>query len=575
MIRDPNASKRVMWLLNHTTLRECEVFLLQDMGLEVFTPKRFPRNSDNRSASVDFDTDKGLTVPASVLDELNSYDFYQAPINPRIDFLINYYFENAITAYMFPMFTQMALRFKGRILLRAFGLTAEKETYFGFANFIAGPFFKRAWMKASDRFWFAAGYPSLTGNEPNFMQERSVLLPVGLPERILSKRGTWRGGDKRIMFVCPDIETYAEAKAVYTEFKQTFGHLPHVICGNQTIPVAYDENVVGRVGEEDYERLFREAEVMFYHSRLPRHLHYHPVEAAAFGMPVVFMNQGMLGSLSEAPQSGGCTTLEEARKKVENLLTASESALKTKIISDQKKIVQYFDTSNVRAAWERNFFNDVLKTPLPTQTKLRIVVMTLDTGVPSALMAINLAKGLESLSQPHLTVTLGLDTVQRRHVGDKMPSNVSVRDMRWSQANKADLAVAEQLSGFNIELNNGLYYLPEDNMARFMDADVWVVVGNPSTVAVAPLRPTIHVPVLPSARVSDRKLSPKQGAEFNIAANMYHVRAIADLMGIGDYLRSEYAVRKDKFLTLEYDGSDNSVEYSTASEIYKISGAIA
>lgn len=44
MIRDSGAPRRVLWLLNHTTLRECEVPLLQSMGFEIFTPKRFPRS---------------------------------------------------------------------------------------------------------------------------------------------------------------------------------------------------------------------------------------------------------------------------------------------------------------------------------------------------------------------------------------------------------------------------------------------------------------------------------------------------------------------------------------------------
>ncbi|EFM61176.1 WbcT protein [Brucella sp. NF 2653] len=545
------------------------------MGLEIFTPKRFPRNLDNRSASVAFETDKSLTIPAPVLDELNSYDFYQAPVNPRIDFLINYYFENAIVTYMFPMFTQMVSRFKGRILLRAFGLTAETETYFDFANLVAGPFFERLWMKASDRFWFAAGYPSLVGIEPNFIQERSVLLPVGLPERILSKQDTWRGGDKRIMFVCPDIETYREAKEVYSEFKQVFGDLPHVICGNQTVPVAYDDNVVGRLSSEEYERLFQEAEVMFYHSKLPRHLHYHPVEAAAYGMPVVFMNQGMLGSLGGDYQAGGCSTLAEARRKVENLLTASDPLLKTKITSDQKKIVQYFNVSYVRTAWETNFLNSVLQTPLPAFTKLRIGILTLDVGSLSALIAIDIANALKSLKQSELSVTLGIDSVQRRYVRDGILSNVSVRDIQWIHANIDNLLIAEKLSGFNIQMYNGHYHLPEDNMGYFMDADVWVVVGNPSSVAVTPLRPTIQVPILPSTKIGGRKLSPSQGAEFNIAANMYHVRAIADLANVGDFLRSEYAVHKDKFLKLEHSDFDNSVNRSIAHEIYRTAGAIA
>ena len=63
--------QRIVWLLNHTTLREFEVPLMRRLGLEVYCPKRFPRNPDNRSASVSDEFDSMPLI------------FIRMPIRPR------------------------------------------------------------------------------------------------------------------------------------------------------------------------------------------------------------------------------------------------------------------------------------------------------------------------------------------------------------------------------------------------------------------------------------------------------------------------------------------------------------
>ena len=63
-------TRRIMWLINHTTLRAFEVPLLIDMGYEVFCPKSFPYNEGNLSASVEWKYDDTLTIPKDDLDIL-------------------------------------------------------------------------------------------------------------------------------------------------------------------------------------------------------------------------------------------------------------------------------------------------------------------------------------------------------------------------------------------------------------------------------------------------------------------------------------------------------------------------
>jgi len=71
---------RVLWLLNHTTLRRFEIEQFRSMGIhEIYTPKSFPYDEGNLSASVDYSLDANLTVSQGELEILNQQDWYASP----------------------------------------------------------------------------------------------------------------------------------------------------------------------------------------------------------------------------------------------------------------------------------------------------------------------------------------------------------------------------------------------------------------------------------------------------------------------------------------------------------------
>lgn len=556
MKRDPGAGRRILWLLNHSTLRDCEVPLLRDMGFEVFAPKRFPRNSDNRSASVSFEYDDSLTLPADALEELNAHDFYMAGMSPRISHLMNHYFETAIFAYMFPMLDVMVTRFHGRLLLRAFGLTHPTHTYYGFAEKVVGPNFRRRLSKASDRFWFAAGYPNLKEIEPPLFQERNAFLPVGLPPRVLRRAGSWTGGDDRILFVCPEIKTYPELREVYDEFKRHFGDMPHVICGPQTIPVERDPNVVGRVDAEEYDRLFRECAVMFYHSRLPRHLHYHPVEAACYGMPLVYMADGMLGILGGKTLPGASTTLEEARRKVVRLRDPAETAFRTSVVTAQRKIVDHFLPPQIEAAWRENFLGKVIATSLLPRKPLKVAVLTFDPTPAALCLAVQAAESLADLraaESDRFNVVLGILRVEGQGHLPENPETFTVRPFEWINIEAPRIEIAQRLLGSDTTLGLASYSVPEDDISQFMDCDVWLMVGGASVVAVAPLKPLAYLP-LPNdcgKGTTDANLPIDGPGRSHYEVNLGNMRAILNLDNMDRAaFRREFNIRPSMFITV-------------------------
>lgn len=480
-------TKRVLWLLNHTTLRECEVPLLLDYDLEVFVPKKFPQNSDNRSASVSFDYDNTLSIPKAELEVLNQFDFYTSEFTLEIREIINKHFEICICAFMFPMFDNIARYFEGKILLRAFGLTDPESSYFDFANWITLPGFNRRIANVSERFWFAAGYSHISELEPIQFKSRALYLPLGLPKFVRDNANTWGGGKKRVLFVCPDINTYDENKQAYLKFKEYFGHLPHIICGAQTIPVD-DPNVVGRLSTEDYKEVYRTSAVMFYHSEIPTHIYYHPIEAISYGMPVIYMQKSMLGVFAGKKEIGACDTFSEAVNKVEKVL-ADNVDFSTKVKECNKPFLRFFSEDFVKATWDDNF-RPLLNTQLNRiQSSSKVAILPIDKSHKTNTTTLALHKVIETLGENgvlgHLSsINSPLMLAEAQKSG---------RLFHWKDMDHEQQSVAQRLSGYSKYGTIEVYNIPSDNRSDFMDCELWFIVGSKFKKPVASIKPFIMI----------------------------------------------------------------------------------
>lgn len=169
--------KRILWLLNHSTLREFEVPLLIELGFEVFVPKFFPEDESNGSASVSYEYDDTLTISKKDLDLLNETDFYSADYDRNVVDVINNHFLTAITGLFFPCFERLVDDFNGKIFLRAFLLDSNKN-YFENIKSLRGEYFFNKLKMISDRFWFLAAYNQTITNETGLLQENAVFAPI-------------------------------------------------------------------------------------------------------------------------------------------------------------------------------------------------------------------------------------------------------------------------------------------------------------------------------------------------------------------------------------------------------------
>jgi glycosyltransferase involved in cell wall biosynthesis len=494
---------RVLWLLNHTTLRHFEVDQLQKIGIsEIFIPKNFPYDEGNLSASVTYELDETLTLLPDEVSLLNDQDWYGTTKQEVWD-LVNRHFDIAFIGFFPNQIVSVCRNFKGAIVLRAFGLGGE-ETYSKLIRKIGGPSLQSSILTAGKRFWFGMGYAHLADGEDSFIADRAVFMPVGLRRGDLLNE--WIGEDRAIFFVCPRIGSSPYFKRVYESFLETFRGLPYRIGGAQPIAVN-DPNVCGFLSHQQYSTIMRQSRVMFYHSQEANLIHYHPFEAIRVGMPLIFMAGGMLDLMGGSGLPGRCTSLVEARRKIERIL-ANDQKLIDRIRSTQTILLDSMRPENCKAAWQSGFKRVILdleayrdeqtKRPALTRLKRAAVIVPIGYRGGSLRGAMALAQALyvgsRQMNEAAEVVFAHLDDpmTYAEDTFDDLYPGVMRRSFQWKILSSGEARRAMRYAGFDgWEPTAENYIVPEDGMRQFLDCDVWVIISDRLSYPILPIRPVV------------------------------------------------------------------------------------
>ena len=391
---DDPRGRRLLWILNHTTLMEWEVPMLRGLGFEVFVPKVLPVGPNSRTATVTDAHDGSLSIPAADLDHLNGVNFYDAPLSRQTAAVINRHFGTAIAASIYPGLYYLLRCFAGRIFMRAFGHAGDFDydsatATIPFATLDHSSFTPAAsWpgrllariraglpgrdrpaarnvvttemLRVRDRLHLAAAYEQIIAHERPFLRQRAVFLPLALPPSMLASGGGWTGGERRVLFICPNIDQIDYYRRIYLRFREELGGFPYWIAGRQELDgvdaslTTQDPGILGFVPRARLDGLMRSCACMFYHAQEPRHLHYHPLEAIVAGQPLVFMAGGLLEALGGGDQPGLCRSWDEARDKVGRLV-AGDPGLEAAIRGRQRSILRHFEPDFCGRVWRDNF----------------------------------------------------------------------------------------------------------------------------------------------------------------------------------------------------------------------------
>lgn len=335
--------------MNHRTLRAFEVPMLVDMGFEVFCPKKFPYDEGNLSADVTYQFDDTLTIPQDILGTLNQVDLYKE-VSKDILEIMNQYFDIVFIGF-FPRQLKMLVEgFKGVIVMQPFGLS-NGLTYTKIITDTLGLNFLEKIENLGERFIFGQSYENIAEIECRILRNRSMYLPLGLKDAYV--KDEWEGGDKRILFVCPRINTSPYFRNIYLTFKEDFEGFDYVVGGAQPVEVKNDEKVAGFIPDDQYAYNMKHLSVMFYHSREERHVHYHPFEAVKKGMPLIFMSGGILDSMGGKTLPGRCDTIKEARKKIRRIMNG-DTVFINRIKKKQGILLERFTYEYCYDKWNGN-----------------------------------------------------------------------------------------------------------------------------------------------------------------------------------------------------------------------------
>jgi glycosyltransferase involved in cell wall biosynthesis len=489
---------RVMWLLNHTTLRKFEIPQMERLGIrEIFLPKSFPYDEGNLSASIDYSKDATLSIVPHELEILNQQNWYRFPSEQAWE-IANRHFDVLFMGFFPEQIRSSTRNFKGAIVLHAFGL-AGNETYSGLLRrFLTTGEFENL-RKVSSRFFFGAGYKHLSSIEDDFIKSRNCFLPVGLS--LQDDASEWRGSDKRIFFVCPRIRTTQYFQGIYDTFVENFSEFPFAIGGAQPIPVR-DKRVLGFVDRGTHDRNMRELAVMFYHSQEPNHIHYHPFEAIQSGMPLIFMSGGVLDQFGGVALPGRCTSFSEARRKIRQILDGDRDFIES-VRRSQTVLLDPMRPQNCAPHWQSGFvkirqaagaFRDSHEDSHRRRRRIAIIIPVDYRGGTlraAKMIAEAIQLGGQQAGEMLEVVLAHLDdpAVYRDEDFADLPAAIRRRKFKWDEIPWAQTKRAALYSGMAQEPFLGTYQVPEDGIQQFMDCDLWLFVSDRLEHPLLELRP--------------------------------------------------------------------------------------
>lgn len=318
-------AKKILWIFNDARQREVEVPLLVRHGFEVLCPKSYNLGFGDHHVSVSDAYDGTLTLPKEVLERLNGCDFYNG-IDVETMGLLNEYFDALFCPPIRGTLRDLAMAYRGTLVLRVvdreegLATTTRLRRLNDWHQF--GDWGILTMLDAmGDRFWYAPALESLTKGESALLTRRMVYLPLGLVDA--SPLDTWKGQEKRLLYICENIRTDEAAQKRYRAFKAAFRKVPHAIVGGQLQPVDDDASVL-ETGIH-FEPAVDACAVLYRHLDDDR-FDYDLLEAIRRGIPVVFTREHPKDD-DRARFPGFCKSAEEARHKVERILSGDETLI--------------------------------------------------------------------------------------------------------------------------------------------------------------------------------------------------------------------------------------------------------
>lgn len=470
--------KRIAWLLNHSALIERELPIFEELGYEIFVPKIAYFDV---SAGITYKYDEGLTIPQEDLQILNRTDFSSYNLDDQVYDILNKYFDIVMFIHNLDLIRNLVDHYQGILAYRAFGRLAIEGSHTDIIIWKLGEGYMRRIERLGKRFFFLQISENLSEIECEFFQSRTMYAPVGL-KKGLTVRDVWTGENNRILFVCPRIGMVPYFEKIYKDFVENFGDMPYSVGGSQPIDIEYDKNILGYLPKDQYENLYPSHKVMFYHSTELRHIHYHPLEAIACGLPLVFMGGGQLDLLGGKELPGRCKDVKTARKKLKRILDGDKKLI-DKIRSTQPVLLEKYSYEYCKERWKivlREMAGIELDQEVVLRNKRKRLGVLLPAEYTGGVLdyTIRLIKAISRGSQINgdaIDIVFGYprhsNFEKKDYFKELYDLNIEVREFNWETISMERANEISKIMGYHHTFVEKEYCAPNDGIRYFEDCD--------------------------------------------------------------------------------------------------------
>ena len=189
-----------------------------------------------------------------------------------------------------------------------------------------------------------------------FHSLNSFFVPLGLPDAFFENyENTHQPIEPHFVFVVSNVDIVQYYSNIYDHFNTLCKDFTFIILGKNNDEIQQkDSRFRNQLPDKEYFKAMGESLAMYYHSREPHHVHYHPLEALVIGLPVIYYSDSLLATSFLKGSPGECKNEKEVLLKL-SLLRDGDVELKTSILKFQEPIKE---TLRMKNNW--NIFNSIL-----------------------------------------------------------------------------------------------------------------------------------------------------------------------------------------------------------------------
>ncbi|MEZ6133678.1 MAG: hypothetical protein R3C53_02090 [Pirellulaceae bacterium] len=298
----------VLWCSSHRTLAAEEIPLLLEAGFRVI-PLLTDLWTYTYSAELDSqlcgDWKACVDLPDEVVQRLQAIRIFEnggeSEFDPEDLQLMNEYVDLVYVSVLPNVAIRLAKELSSAVLFRAFG-HGGLNTYTRVTEHYKTP---PSDLCNCHNFIWAPILTTLQDREAPAMCTGALHLGAFVSEsRLGSQRWSARTSEEYVVETIPRIQKQVYYKDIYYQYCRDHGALPlKILGGNPPRGGELDDaRILGFLDDEDYYRMVANARLSIYHGRSYYHLHYHPIEFMALGVPVLFHRESSLAA--EALQAG-------------------------------------------------------------------------------------------------------------------------------------------------------------------------------------------------------------------------------------------------------------------------------